>query len=229
MKNIYTKEQYFNEHVSLDNVKLNGNFWKWFGDSKVIGKMYNPLVCYHGTPNGGFAEFSPKIGQMTKSKQQVDLGSHFSIDKDYARRYAIGRKAPKIYEVFLRIENPLHTNKMFYKEDDEQEFNMVFEFVTKFFNIRVSGDVYYNKIGEKQNEPQCIMLNSFMIDDIPPNKLYNGLLEFGFDGVFHEPYNRVDMYQFKKHPPAYIILEPNQVKSIENDGSWDINDNNIYS
>ena len=27
----------------------------------------------------------------------------------------------------------------------------------------------------------------------------------------------------------YIVFEPNQIKSVENDGSWDIGDNNIFS
>lgn len=28
---------------------------------------------------------------------------------------------------------------------------------------------------------------------------------------------------------SYIAFYPNQIKSIHNDGSWDVNDNNIYS
>ncbi len=224
-----TIREYLNEQQSFNDIKLNENFFKWFGNSKVVDKNGNPMICYHGTPNGGFDEFKPKIGYKGKSKQQVDLGSHFSIDKDYASGYAGNKKTSKVYESFLRIENPLYTNQMFYREDNEQEFIKYLNFITKTFKIKLNGDYYYDKNGDKHNEPQNIMLNSFLIDKIPSNKLYNSLIEFGFDGVFHEPYNMEGLHQFKKHPVAYIILNSNQVKSTENDGTWDINDNNIYS
>jgi hypothetical protein len=218
-----------NEEISFNNIKLNDNFYNWFGESKVIDKNGNPMICYHGTTKGGFEEFKPKIGYKGKSKQQVDLGSHFSIDKEYASGYAGNKKTSKIYESFLRIENPLYTNQMFYREDNEIQFIKYFDFITKVFKIKLTGDYFYDKKGDKQKEPQSIMINSFNIDKIPSNKLYNNLIDFGFDGIFHEPYNRVGLYQIKKHPIAYIILEPNQVKSIENNGNWSLNDNNIYN
>jgi hypothetical protein len=28
---------------------------------------------------------------------------------------------------------------------------------------------------------------------------------------------------------SFIALKPNQIKSVNNDGTWDLNDNNIYS
>lgn len=217
------------EQNSFDNVKLNDNFYNWFGNSKVVDKEGNPIICYHGTAKGGFVEFEPKIGYKGKSKQQVDLGSHFSIDKDYAVGYAGNKKNSKVYESFLRIENPLYTNQLFYKEDNETLFNKYLEFTTKTFKIKLNGDLYYNKNGDKQIDPQNIIINNFLIDKIPSNKLYNSLIDFGFDGIFHEPYNMQGLNHFKKHPIAYIILTPNQVKSLENDGSWDVDDNNIYS
>ena len=36
-------------------------------------------------------------------------------------------------------------------------------------------------------------------------------------------------YDGLKHDYVYVVFEPNQIKSVENDGSWDINDDNIYS
>lgn len=224
-----TVREYLVEQSSLNDIKLNNNFYKWFGDSKVVDKNGKPMICYHGTKKGGFDEFNPKIGYKGKSKQQVDLGSHFSIDKEYSAIYAGNKKTSRIYECFLRIENPLYTNQIFWREDNEVEFLKYLSFITKTFNLKLNNDYYYDKNGSKQNEPQNIMLSSFLIDEIPSNKLYNSLINFGFDGVFHEPYNLQGLKQIKKHPVAYVILTPNQVKSTQNDGSWDINDNNIYS
>lgn len=226
-----TLKDFLNEEDAKSNIKLNDNFWSWFGKSKVVDESGNPMICYHGTPKGGFEEFKPKIGHKSKSKQQVDLGSHFSVDKEYASGYAGDKKTSKVYECFLKIENPLYTNVLFYKDDDEKLFNLYLEFITNIFKrqFKLSGDHYYNKNGDKQTTPQNIMINSFLIDRIPSNKLYEGLIKYGFDGVFHEPYNMENLQQFKTHPKAYIVLRANQIKSIENDGSWDINDNNINS
>ena len=110
------------ENELLNNIKLNDNFWKWFRNSKVIDKTGDPIICYHGTPNGVFTEFKPKEGYKSKPKQQVDLGSHFSIDKDYASGYKGNKKTSKLYEVFLKIENPLYTNQLIYREDNENIF-----------------------------------------------------------------------------------------------------------
>lgn len=208
--------------------QLNENFYKWFGNSKVVDKNGNPMICYHGTGKGGFEVFQPKIGYTTKPKQQVDLGSHFSIDKEYAKEYAKGKK-PKVYECFLKIENPLLTNTVFWLEDGEEQFIKILNFVKETFKIKLGGDYYYDKKGEKHKGLQNIMVNSFLVDKISSRRLYDSLIKHGFDGVFHEPYNMEGLHQFKKHPKAYIVLYPNQIKSINNDGSWDLNDDNIYS
>jgi len=214
---------------------LNDNFWTWFGNSKVVDENSNPLICYHGTSKGTFIEFKPKSGSKSKAKQQADIGSHFSIDKDYASGYAGEKKNSKTYEVYLKIENPLYINQMIYREDSEQEFIRFETFLQDFFgkkfeSIYKSGDWHWNKNGtEKMSERQILMLNSFNIDKISPNKLYNTLLAHNYDGVFHEPYNMNSLTTFQKHPQAYIILSPNQVKSVDNKGTWSTTTNNIYS
>ena len=119
---------------------------------------------------------------------------------------------------------------MFWREDDETEFLKYFAFATKTFNLKkLRGENFYDKNGDRQTEPQNIMINTFLIDSIPSNKLYNAINESDFDGMFHYPYNKVGLNHIKEHPAAYIILKPNQVKSISNDGSWDLNDDNITS
>jgi len=50
----------------------------------------------------------------------------------------------------------------------------------------------------------------------PFSGIFSGSIrEKGFDGIIHGQ--------------EFIVFDPNQIKSIKNDGSWDINDNNIYS
>lgn len=210
------------------------NFKKWFGKSKVVDSSGNPMICYHGTPNGTFTEFKPKTGSKGKATQQADIGSHFSVDKEYSKGYAGDKKTSKVYEVFLKIENPLYTNTMIWKEDDLSTFEMYVDFAQKLFkrtfkSIFGRGDWYYDKNGDKQPEMQCIMINVFDVDKVSPSALYQELLNSGFDGMFHEPYNKQGIYHINKHPKAYIVLKPNQIKATDNDGSWDDTDNNIHS
>jgi len=38
-------------HPTLQGIK---NFWKWFGNSKVVDNQGRPLVVYHGSREAGF-------------------------------------------------------------------------------------------------------------------------------------------------------------------------------
>ena len=215
----------------FENHILNEKFYEWFGDSKVVDHKGEPLICFHGTSNGTFDTFKPKTGINKIGKQQVDIGSHFSVSKDYSAGYAGDKKKSKIYECFLRIENPLYLNKMFYKNDDGFEHFKDFLqdlFGKKFKEKYKSGDWFYDKNDEKQIEIQSLMLNNFFIDSVKTEHLYNTLKKFNYDGIFHEPYNKEGLYMLNTHPQAYIILEPNQVKSVDNNGEWSKNNYNIY-
>lgn len=228
MKIIITEAQLIKLfELEMDKPILNDNFKTWFGNSKVIDNNGNPSVCYHGTPNGGFVEFKPKIGNKGKAKQQADIGSHFSIDKEYAKGYSGNNKNSKIYECYLKIENPLIVNHVIYNNDEN--FEKYYNIANTLFKNKMPKDFYYDNMGDKHDEIQFIIINRFTVDNIQPAKLYELLTKYGFDGMFHEPYNKTNLQQFNPHPKAYIVLKPNQIKSVDNDGTWDINDNNIYS
>lgn len=76
------------------------NFYKWFGDSKVVDSEGRPLVVYHGTPpNNVISEFYQY--------------SFFAEDRYNALAYArsnrnsaTSRKNGILMEVYLKLENP---------------------------------------------------------------------------------------------------------------------------
>ena len=39
----------------------------------------------------------------------------------------------------------------------------------------------------------------------------------------------IDDVDYQDASTVYVTFKPNQIKSVDNDGTWDINDNNIYS
>lgn len=73
------------------------NFWKWFGNSKVVDKNGRPLVVYHGSWNK-FDTFKPtQIPGLTIEKGTV----FFSSNKEVASIFGTEE-----YPVYLKIENP---------------------------------------------------------------------------------------------------------------------------
>jgi hypothetical protein len=116
-------------------------FKAWFGDwetayetgnydnvSKVIDDNGEPLVVYHGTPNGGFNIFKDEYKGLRTNHSYKDVGFHFSNEIEYAQQYSgeynlkyhkevlkllgyipenlkVSEKA-MTYNVFLNIRNP---------------------------------------------------------------------------------------------------------------------------
>jgi GNAT superfamily N-acetyltransferase len=81
------------------------NFWKWFGDSKIIDDQGRPLVVYHGT-DADFSEFdSDKIGSA-KDSGDVGRGFYFGLSSAHANAYAKGNGA-NVIPAYLNIRYPL--------------------------------------------------------------------------------------------------------------------------
>lgn len=86
------------------------NFWKWFGDSKVVDAEGRPLVVYHGT--------NAKITEFKNSKKGArdpgffGKGFYFTPSEDDALSYADsaadadGEGDPKAIPVYLSLQNP---------------------------------------------------------------------------------------------------------------------------
>ena len=77
------------------------NFWRWFGDSKVVDEQGRPLVVYHGT-DFKFDEFD-----ITKAREgSLGKAFYFTPFKEVALR-----KGQNVLEVYLKIENPTPLQK----------------------------------------------------------------------------------------------------------------------
>lgn len=137
---------------------LNDNFWKWFGNSKIVDKNGNPLVCYHGT-NKKFNSFNKSI------KGSFGEGIYFTPNYNTAKQYG------SIKQVYLKIENPL----------------------------------YLNSNTSKELWDAVLLSNKKILKD--------------YDGIIVGSINYIS---------EIIVFEPNQIKSINNNGEWNLNSNNIY-
>ena len=163
-----TIQEFLNEN---HDDSLNDNFWKWFGNSKVVDTNGKPLVVYHGSQS----EFS-----------EFDGVSFFTDDYMNADGYAGGEY---VYEVYLTIKNPLIIDAKGKKWDD----------IETPYGTTTQG----------------------VIGNVDRNK-YDGVI---FNNIKDSWIDDVD---YQDPSTVYVTFLPNQIKSIENDGSWNINDN-IYS
>jgi hypothetical protein len=85
-------------HPTQEGVR---NFWKWFGDSKVVDEQDRPLVVYHGTA-GDFTEFNTQGGRG----KTFDTGSFFTTRAKTADTYT-GGVGGSVMPVYLRISAPV--------------------------------------------------------------------------------------------------------------------------
>jgi N12 class adenine-specific DNA methylase len=84
------------------------NFWRWFGDSRVVDAEGRPLVVYHGAPDvrGIFAE-----GFKARSRGNVWFAA---ADRSVADSYALDYRAsdyqnaePQTIPLYIRASNPM--------------------------------------------------------------------------------------------------------------------------
>lgn len=94
------------------------NFWRWFGDSKVVDEQGRPLVMYHGTESIFDTFDKRKISSNTGNFGMYGKGFYFSDMESTAKYYAnFHGKSGIVMPVYLRIEKPLYESD--YKKDPE--------------------------------------------------------------------------------------------------------------
>lgn len=126
---------WLDEGLAANDLSVRENFMRWFKDSAVIDAQGQPLMVFHGTPHGGFAEFSRHTKGSRTNHDGADVGFHFTDSPSYAEAYSEGYKLESIetyrllfgsepqairmppgsaiYPVFLSIQKPMEVDKSF--------------------------------------------------------------------------------------------------------------------
>ena len=80
-------------------IKINDNFWKWFGNSKMKDNDGNPIIFYHGSNvNTRFSKF------------RDNKPFWFTKYEGYAKAFT--SDSGMVFTVFLKIENPLYVGEI---------------------------------------------------------------------------------------------------------------------
>jgi hypothetical protein len=203
-----TIREYLNEQKDSENIYEN-NFKKWFKNSEVVDESGKPLILHHGSKNKDFNEFN-----MTN-----DIGFHFSVSKNIAKN-------------------------MSGKYEDDNGFTRYIEILEVYLSIQKLGGLpdleFWRKsdliktLNEINNFGQPM---KFVYDD--RESLLDNIKKFSFefsnlDGNYKDIdgfiyFNEYEGRFTKDSKMSYIALNPNQIKSTKNDGTFDINDNNMFS
>lgn len=198
-KNIDTDEGRFSLKDSDGNTLTKAQA-EYFQKSKVRDDRGNLMVMYHGTPTGGFTVFND--------------GTYFTANEEYADRFqdpssssiSAGKEktSPETYKVYLNIEKPFDI-----RNDDEARRIYINEYIkggnALGINPYETDDFYRNITGIDWTEGED--LREFLIDN---EYDYDGLvLNEGADGGYGEDVQYRD--------DAYVIFNPEQVKSVDNE------------
>ena len=207
-----------------------GNFERWFRNSKVIDAKGNPKVMYHGT-NSPISEFLFEF--TNKGNDQLGSGFYFTDTPSEASGYAEDN-AGNVMPVYLSVQNPL---------DEDQTGNLTESQVRRFiknapkYKQRLTdwGDVQYE--GERAVLDRAVNAYTRTPEDGPLLKgLFQIANDFYGDDIqkFNEQVTKIlkfDGVRSKKPYGATHIMgfQPNQIKSIYNRGTFDPEDPDILS
>jgi hypothetical protein len=208
-------------------------FKKWFGKSKVLDKEGNPLKVYHGT-NKEINTFNPDKGYSPTDR----LGSWFGVNKEVAKKRAksyadLKGGEKKIYETYLKIENP-KTFKTRQEVETYVEKNMILD-LEKLPDIKEMMEELYIE-SPKDFKGSVSDLENYNTDPKARERVNKDVLNSGdaFSDDIAE-YVRETMKEYdgmkieddQGEGAVYVAFNPNQIKSADNTGTFDPGSNNI--
>lgn len=212
-------------------------FKNWFRGSKVVTPEGKPLIAYHGSPNN-FEQFDYK--NLGKNGSVHGYGFYFTDDFDIASRYK--GDSGKVYETYIRIEQPLSIDqitinkaalKKLIRGIDQNEITAVDEPGHWFLSNYADVDSYgVNKAVEaaanallKYNDSDVELISDIIYTSGKEAELVYRIVksELGYDGII----TKSDLDNQGQSSNIYIPFLPEQIKSINNRGSFDPDNPNM--
>lgn len=177
-------------------------FYKWFGNSKVVDEQGRPLVVYHGT-NAKFDTFRKMKGKVYNFLSEIEVerqGFFFTDNRDVAQN--IGKI---VMPVYLKSTNVFDLDSNYHSN-----------FMKGFYKQLQDSQAEYLEYGTSE---------AWEFFDGETGKAFiKYLQENGYDGATFEETPYEDAETIKTN----VVFSPNQIKSVDNRGTFDLNDANIY-
>ena len=177
-------------------------FRNWFGDSKVVDANGEPLVVYHGTDASNFDAFDTQdFGSwFAENPRTTDDYIDRTSQRDYEEQPEAG--APRVYPVYLSIQNPLRIPEQFDLSDDA-EVGELLAAVNEENGTNITAEEIDFPSDYTGTAAEFIGLNDRFID---------AAKAAGFDGI----------HGFEQGEATWNAFEPEQIKSATgNRGTFD--------
>lgn len=204
-------------------------FKKWFGDSKVVDEDGKPLVVYHGSEENFNIFDREKLGAKSMDIMSY-LGFHFTPNKEMAERLFV-RADADIMPVYLNIQNPYITKEseivkealLFAKKNNKIPSKVNLDKILKMPYFSQDGKSIINILSDDASKVYYDETPLIDYKDITMDYL-EYLKDQGFDGIKY--INEIEWADENRYD--YIAFEPEQIKSINNHGTFDAENPNIY-
>lgn len=184
------------------------NFYKWFGDSKVVDEQGRPMVVYHGA----------HTDERFESFFQ-DATIWATPNKEYAETYRWDKKgnAP-IYSLYMKVKNLKTIGSIEENLTDENIKNLATATGIPYQELLSAIDNSNIFLGDRQNSSIWVFTRS---------KTFQNLAKkYGIDGIKAQ-----ENYYGDGNPKlvdTYATFNSYNVKSTNNRGTFALDDDNIY-
>ncbi|MFH2060068.1 MAG: hypothetical protein ABIJ59_14355 [Pseudomonadota bacterium] len=198
-------------------------FKKWFGNSKVVDENGKPLVVYHGSPEK-FNVFSyENVGAQGTTE---GYGFYFTPDKNIAKGYAEKRGEGKLFEIYLKIENPASNEKRTISKADLKKILKELHNNDPDFALSNYGDIDYYGLNQVLNEAVNLENNAESDTEIIGSLVNGGIgtIEDVLSAVYKitKKDGVITKWGGKDGAQIMVAFSPTQIKSaIENIGTFD--------
>jgi hypothetical protein len=212
-------------------------FKKWFGDSKVVDAEGNPQVVYHGTGAQVDEQFIFDYSRIGSQGRSEGAGFYFTDDQVVAQGYATAGGG-SVIEAYMSIKKPMaYDQKPFSKAVIKKIVKKLADIEAKENGMSIRdgflsnfGDVQYDGIDNVLNEAaNLIAEDATALDQISGmvgsgaqvehvNKAVQAVT--GHDGVIAKGFGN----QGDRGGNIYVAFFPQQIKSVNNRGTFDQND-----
>ena len=211
-------------------------FKKWFADSKVVDETGNPLVVYHGGNIFDVFDYD-KIGTNGTAE---GVGFYFTDNKETAEGYT--KRDGELKECYLSIKKPLTYDSHHLSYNDvkniikkaaelqaeEYEEDIKDGFISNYADtysldiddaVEMTADMIYS---EDKTDIDMLGELAYSAGDEFANRAT--VLTTGYDGIVSNGFAN----ERKGGGTFYIAFTPEQIKSVNNQGSFDSANPNIY-
>lgn len=212
----------------------------WFGNSKVVDDAGNPLPVFHGSESE-FRRFDYNF--IGDGHDLEGPGFYFTNLREEAKYYLHGKESGKIYEVFLKIENPVPLEGKVNRDEVEKMilYSLGMTDVEELWRLEDADEYWETRLSNWGEHPVSAfhdMVESILLYNNGPHDAFQtiwadafgfhrsadylrGMLSIGYDGVILQKETR---HGGNDH---YVVFSPNNIKAVSSEG-FSKDDDDMY-